>query len=47
MVLNFISNSQELIDYLSTAPVCHVWINGVETIVYTGEDIPVTPVAEE
>jgi len=36
----------EIQKYLKDNPVHHRWINGEETIIYTGDDIPKEPSAD-
>lgn len=48
MIYPAASNSEELAEILAqteSAP-RHIWVNGSETIVYTGTDIPATPEPE-
>lgn len=35
------SNDPTVPQIIAENPGCHVWINGLETIIYTGEDVPV------
>jgi hypothetical protein len=47
MIIRMPANSPEAQQTVDANPGCHVWINGSEIIIFTGEDIPVSDTAPE
>lgn len=46
MIIKLPSNDTTIPQVIAENPGCHVWVNGLETIIYTGEDVPVEDAGE-